>query len=298
MAGYNFARGTHLVDCLSVHNRNYGFYEEQNGDNVLERCVDIGSGYRYKFCKNVRNVSLVDCVSADAANWAFWAAFADDLRLEDFRQYNASGRADVEPRVQSMLGWYNGEPQYERPVTNSRFEITASGSTLPVLNVGDAHNPDGTGNTYALAVENGTYRGPAWTPIPAGTPPPVTRHDPVPLATPFVPPLHPAPGRIQAEDYLPGPGRGFLDTTAGNEGAAYRFDDVDVEYTPSIAGHNVGFIRPGEWLAYEIDIRRGGPHVAAFRLACPYEGRSFQVEGDGLTVGRVAVPRTGGFEAY
>jgi len=298
MAGYTFARGTYLVDCLSVHNRNYGFYDEQDGDNALERCVDIGSGYGYKFCKNVRNVSLVDCVSVDAANWAFRAAFADDLRLEYFCQYNAPGRADVAPRVQSVLGWYQGEPQYERPVTNSRLEITASGSTLPVLNIGDAYNPNARGNTCALATSDETDAGPDRTPIPVGPPPPVTRRVPVPLPTPPVPPVHPVPGRIQAEDYLPGQGTGFWDTTAGNGGAAYRFDDVDIEYTPSIDGHNVGFIRPGEWLAYEVDVSRGGRYVAALRLACPHEGRSFQVEPDGRAAGRVTVPRTGGFEDY
>ena len=38
------------------------------------------------------------------------------------------------------------------------------------------------------------------------------------------------PGTIQAEDYnLGGEGVAYHDTTAGNEGGAYRHDDVDIE---------------------------------------------------------------------
>lgn len=298
MAGYTFAKGTRLVNCRSVHNRNYGFYDEQNGNNVLERCIDIGSGYGYKICKNVQNVALVDCVSVDPANWAIWAGWTNDLRVEDFHQYNAPGRANVNPRVQSMLGWYKGDPTYQKPVTNSRFEITTHGSTLPVLNIGDAYNPADSGNTYALTSADGAYVDPVQTPIPTGTPPPARSYTPITEATPSVPAVHTVPGRIEAEHYLPGHGTGFSDTTAGNEGAVYRFDDVDIEYTAAIAGYNVGYIRLGEWLAYDLDASPGGRYAAAFRLACPYDGRSFQVEVDEAAVGRIAVPKTAGFEAY
>jgi hypothetical protein len=299
MAGYTFAQGTHLENCRSVHNRNYGFYEEQDGNNLLEGCVDIGSGYGYKFCKNADDIALVDCVSVDPENWAVWAAWANNLRLEGFHQYNATGRADAGPRTQSVLGWYKGEAAYERPVTNSRFEITAhGGGDLPILNTGDAYNPDGSGNTYDLETADGTYAGPTTTPIPAGTPVPAAPYTPVPDQTPAVPLVHDVPGTIEAEDYLPGRGTGFSDTTAGNEGAAYRFDDVDIEYAPATGGYNVGYVRPGEWLAYDLEVAEGGHYAFEFRVACPYDDRSFGVELDGADAGRVAVPGTGGFEAY
>lgn len=197
-----------------------------------------------------------------------------------------------------MLGWYKGDPTYQKPVTNSRFEITAHGSTLPVLNIGEAYNPAGSGNTYALTSADGAYVDPVQTPIPTGTPPPARSYTPVTEATPSVPAVHTVPGRIEAEHYLPGRGTGFSDTTAGNEGAVYRFDDVDIEYTAAIAGYNVGYIRLGEWLAYDLDASPGGRYAAAFRLACPYDGRSFQVEVDEAAVGRITVPKTAGFEAY
>jgi len=40
---------------------------------------------------------------------------------------------------QSMLGWYYGNTDYEKPVRNSRFEIAADGR-LPVLKEAGANN--------------------------------------------------------------------------------------------------------------------------------------------------------------
>ncbi len=297
MAGYTVAKGTRLVNCRSVHNRNYGFYEEQNGNTVFENCIDIGSGYGFKICKDANNVAITDCVSVDPVNWAIWSAATNNLRVVNFHQYSAPGRAGVTPQVQSMLGWYKGEERYEKPVTNSRFEITAHGSSLPILNLDDAYNPPGQGNTYALAYANELFVDPEPTPLPNGTAPPAAVPAPAPVTTPDVPAVHAVPGRIEAENYLCGPGT-FSDTTAGNEGAAYRFDDVDIEYTPSIGGYNLGFLRPGEWVAYELEVATPGRYAAAFRVACPVAGRSFAVEVDDAVQGRVMVPLTGGFETY
>ena len=44
---------------------------------------------------------------------------------------------------QSILGWYYGNPAYEKPVTDSRFEIAADG-TLPAI------NQEGTNNQYEV----------------------------------------------------------------------------------------------------------------------------------------------------
>src|SRR6218665_3416641 len=50
---------------------------------------------------------------------------------------------------------------------------------------------------------------------------------------------------FQAEDYS-----AFNDTTAGNQGGAYRSDNVDIEATSDTGGgFNVGWIETGEWLA-------------------------------------------------
>src|SRR5690606_4091302 len=68
----------------------------------------------------------------------------------------------------------------------------------------------------------------------------------------------PIPGRIQAEAFdLGGGGVGYLDASAGNTGGAFRpEEDVDIEATAG-GGFNVGWIEPGEWLNYTVDVRRG-----------------------------------------
>ncbi len=299
MAGYTVARGTVLINCRSVHNRNYGFYQEQGGATTFISCSDVRSGYGWKVCKNFNDVTLIDCTVVDPGSWALWAAAGSRLQVNSFHQYNAPGRTDVTPRVQSMLGWYKGEVKYEKPVTDSFFEITAHGSSdLPILNLDDQYNGANCNNVYELHGSNETAALPPVTPLPRETPPPVADVTPVPLATPEFPAVHGVPGRIEAENYLPGRESGFSDTTAGNEGAVYRFDDVDIEYAAAISSHNLGYIRPGEWVAYDLEAREGCRYTAAFRLATPFPGRSFLVLVDDVEVGRVNVPSTGSYETY
>jgi PKD repeat protein len=299
MAGYTIAKGTVLVNCRSVHNRNYGFYDEQGGDNTFISCSDVRSGYGWKICKNFDDVTLIDCAAIEPAQWALWAAWGNRLQVNSFHQYDASGRTDVTPRVQSILGWYKGEAAYEKPVTNSFFEITAHGSSdLPILNLDDRYNGPGCNNVYELGRSNETRVLPEVTPLPHETPPPTTMATPVPQTTPAFPAVHSVPGRIEAEHYLPGREIGFRDTNAGNEGAVYRFDDVDIEYTAAIGTYNVGYIRSGEWVAYDIEVAEGGRYEAAFQVATPFSERSFLVQVDGVEMGRVNVPVTGGYEKY
>ena len=48
---------------------------------------------------------------------------------------------------------------------------------------------------------------------------------------------------------------GYHDTTPGNSGNQYRNDDVDIQATSDIGGgYNVGWIRDGEWLAFDVDV--------------------------------------------
>src|SRR5665647_1782115 len=105
--------GTTLNNCRSINNRNYGFYDEQNGDNIFNGCTDQGSGYGWKLCKDVEDVQLNNCVSVDAQHWALWIAYARNIQVRGFQQYNAAGRTDISPQVQSMLGYYKGESTYE-----------------------------------------------------------------------------------------------------------------------------------------------------------------------------------------
>ena len=53
---------------------------------------------------------------------------------------------------------------------------------------------------------------------------------------------------FQAEDYS-----NYYDTTPGNQGGAYRNDNVDIEGSTE-GGYNVGWIDTGEWLVYSLSL--------------------------------------------
>jgi parallel beta-helix repeat protein len=101
------------------------------------------------------------------------------------------------------------------------------------------------------------------------------------------------PATIQAEDYLPG---GYVDTTPGNSGGAYRQDDVDIEAGGS--GYDVGWIRTGEFLTYGVYARDGGTFQMSLRVASPNSGRTIVVSDSGGTLATIAVPNTGSFSTY
>ncbi|MEN6342993.1 MAG: carbohydrate-binding protein, partial [Methanospirillum sp.] len=123
---------------------------------------------------------------------------------------------------------------------------------------------------------------------------------PTPTPTPVGPqsykPLS-IPGTIQAEDYnLGGEGVAYHDTTPGNEGGAYRHDDVDIETGNGIT--NVGWIRSGEYLTYTANITDAGQYTMSARVASPNSGRTIAVSVDGAAAATIAVPNSGSFEAF
>ncbi len=108
------------------------------------------------------------------------------------------------------------------------------------------------------------------------------------------------PTTIQAEDY-----NAYNDTTAGNTGGRYRFDDVDIETCsdPTTPGgttcYNIGWTAAGEWLAYDVRVPTAGSYTFALRVATPSNGRTVQIQLDGSNLGApVAVPNSGGYQAW
>ncbi len=78
----------------------------------------------------------------------------------------------------------------------------------------------------------------------------------------------PAPVRVEAENYRAGRGVGYYDTTTGNAGGVYRSDDVDIQRTSDVGGgYNVGWIRSGEWLTYDVTLPRSGTYNIVARVA-------------------------------
>ncbi|MEN6517812.1 MAG: carbohydrate-binding protein [Methanospirillum sp.] len=117
------------------------------------------------------------------------------------------------------------------------------------------------------------------------------------VSTPFKP--HSVPGRVEAEDYdLGGEGVAYHDTTPGNEGGAYRHDDVDIEKLAGLATPDVGWIRDGEYLVYTVNVTTAGTYDLTASMASPNDGRTVVVFLDELRTTDFAVPNTGSFESF
>jgi len=111
---------------------------------------------------------------------------------------------------------------------------------------------------------------------------------------------HPVPGRVEAEDFDEGfPGEAHNDCDSGNNGGAYR-DDVDVDIQLSTeGGFNLGWICPGEWTEYTVDVAKSGSYTLEARVASPATGGVFLIAVDGVdATGPIFVPVTGGWQNW
>ncbi len=108
----------------------------------------------------------------------------------------------------------------------------------------------------------------------------------------------PIPGRIEAEDYdRGGAGVAYHDTTAGNQGGAYRHDDVDIEQMAG-GGYDLCFVRDGEWVTYTVQVAAAGEYAATFRTAAWSGGHTVSLSVDGSSAGTAVLPNTGSSEIY
>ncbi|MEM9567552.1 MAG: S8 family serine peptidase [Cyanobacteria bacterium P01_E01_bin.34] len=89
---------------------------------------------------------------------------------------------------------------------------------------------------------------------------------------------------VQAEDYRQGDnGVTYFDTTAKNLGGQYRADAVDIQETSDTGGgYNVGWIRSGEWLTYDVDLESGNYDVV-IRAAAKGNGGRLQISSGATT---------------
>ena len=106
---------------------------------------------------------------------------------------------------------------------------------------------------------------------------------------------HGIPGRVEAERYS-----SFLDTTAGNSGGQLRTDNVDIELTAdSGGGYNVGWIAPGEYLRYNVNVSTKGRYKITARVASPNSGKFFKLKLNGRDLGsRINVTNTGNWQTW
>ena len=119
----------------------------------------------------------------------------------------------------------------------------------------------------------------------------------IPYGGAFVP-----PGRLQAEDFdIGGEGVSYHDSDLYNEGGVYRGGvGVDIENCSDAgAGYNVGWISPGEWLEYTLDVPVAGEYPVDIRVASLMAGGTCRLEIDGVdATGDISLPPTGGWQVW
>jgi hypothetical protein len=109
------------------------------------------------------------------------------------------------------------------------------------------------------------------------------------------------PGVIQSEDFDDGgAGVAYSDTSSGNAGAQYRATDVDIEPASDAGGgYNVGWIYPGEWLKYTVNVGAAGTYSLEARVSMLGSGGTVHVEANGTDItGPISIPSTGGWQAW
>ena len=110
----------------------------------------------------------------------------------------------------------------------------------------------------------------------------------------------PVPGRIEVENYdTNGPAVSYYDDSPGNAGAVYRTDDVDIEATQDTGGgYNVGWIGSGEWLKYTLNVQTTAVYQLSFRVASANGAGNIQLALDGVPLGTIVTPLTGGWQNW
>jgi beta-glucanase (GH16 family) len=117
------------------------------------------------------------------------------------------------------------------------------------------------------------------------------------LGSPFVLPV-----RIEAEDYdLGGEGVAYHDLDPANSGTQYRPDEgVDIQACLDTGGgFNVGWISPGEWIEYTVEVPVAGRYTLDTRVSSVFGGGVFHVEFDGTDrTGDIQVESTTGWQTW
>ncbi|MEO0896986.1 MAG: carbohydrate-binding protein [Bacteroidota bacterium] len=87
-----------------------------------------------------------------------------------------------------------------------------------------------------------------------------------------------------------------------NNGWSYRNDGVDIEKSQNQVnsnGYNVGWVKDGEWMQYDVNITQDGLYTLESRLATQETNGRFHLELDGADITRtIYVPSTGGWQSW
>ncbi len=109
------------------------------------------------------------------------------------------------------------------------------------------------------------------------------------------------PGVVQVENFNEGgDGIGYHDLTVGNTGGVYRQTDVDIQAASDAGGgYAIGYVEPGEWLAYWVSVVSTATYDVSARIASQGAGGTCHLEVDGNdATGPVAIPSTGAWQQW
>jgi hypothetical protein len=110
------------------------------------------------------------------------------------------------------------------------------------------------------------------------TPAPTATPAPTPTPTPNGAAI---PGKIEAESYSAM--SGVVNETTTDTGG----------------GVDVGYIDPGDWMDYKINVQTAGRYKVEFRVASPVTGGQFQLKNSsGAVLGSMTIPNTGGYQIW
>jgi hypothetical protein len=121
--------------------------------------------------------------------------------------------------------------------------------------------------------------------------------------TPYGGTAWPISGKIEAENYdNGGEGVSYHDFETQNKFNLFRTSEaVDVESTGDAGGgYNVGWIEPGEWMEYTVNVQAPGSYTLEARVASANAGtKTMHVEMDGIDIsGPISFDATGGWQTY
>jgi len=207
----------------------------------------------------------------------------------------------------TKAGTYDVAFKVATPNAGTSFKLAVDGTdaaTVSVPNTGswDTYNEVKkqvtlTAGTHVLRISTSGYHNICCMKFTSTGTPTTTTVTTTPTATPGAGAA--IPGLIQAENYnTGGEGVAYHDTTSTNEGGAYRQDGVDIEMASSEGSYAVGWVRPGEWLKYTVNVAEAGVYDASFRVSSPQSDSSFKMQVDGADVCTVMVPNTGNYMTY
>lgn len=299
LTGYYLSCGVTLNNCVAINNKNNGFWVWQSAqDVILNSCTDDGSNYAFQF-RTGSNIQLNNCVSKNARTYGIYAWGSDGAKVKNFKLINPKKSTGS-----ISLGLREDHPNDPWPVRNCVFEIYVTGvDPAKVITYHNCANNQISLNGYVGPIPTTTtLPGPTSNPTATRTPVvtiPLPGQTLTPMPTPVAFGTSVIPGVIRAADYNSGgEGVGYHDVTSGNQGGAYRSDDVDIENCAGVDGPIVGYMRPGEWLAYTVTVSTAGVYDATFKVASTTDGNSFTVTMDDTPITTVVVPNTGSYGTF